>query len=945
MIKERRDIVNEKPKFLSLERLQELVTWIKTKLSGKVDKEAGKSLVDDAEIVKLETIEENAQANVIEGVSVNGVAQTVDKNKIAKISLPIKRGNTSNSAAIGNIDLNVASSQYAIAEGAQTTASGEASHAEGERTTSSGSYSHAEGLQAVSSGSGSHAEGTKTQATNFNAHAEGNESVASGQASHAEGSRTTASGNFSHSQGRGTIAAGRSQNVSGEYNIEDASINGANYRATYAEIVGNGTSDSARSNARTLDWNGNEVLAGKLTVGAAPSGDMDVATKGYVDTGLADKQDSLDFGTPTTSDIGKALMPKTIENGEVTEWEFGEAGMVDDVQINGTSIVSNKVAEIPQASGGELGLVRIKQDYGLSSMNNSDGKTYQIVMAAPKSAIKSGSHSFQPIVPKFQHNAVFYGLTKAAGVDMANSSNAVGTYTEEAKTAIQSMLGIDSAIADAISGITSFDFSVVQELPQTGVKGVIYLVAHSHDTDDGFDEYIWITDKFEKLGHCDVDLTDYVRNTDYATTSKAGVVKVDPNNGISILPMLNTLTVIGALSDMIKAGVHSSRPIVPNRQHEATFYGLAKAAGDTTQSESDNAVGTYTDKAKTAIKTMIGAGDPLDVQINGASIVNNGVANIPIASSATLGVVKVRDGSGLMIITDSNAPSDMRGRLYVQTAPETIVKGGSNAYYPITSSIQHASAFYGLAKAAGDTTQTASSNAVGTYTDEAKTAIKTMLGAGDPLDVQIDGTSIVNDGVANIPMASSDPGVVKVIASYGITTQRGFLAPVQATEAMVRNPAGSSSLAPLRPITPDLEDKATFYGLALAAGDTTQSQSLNAVGTYTDTAKTAIQTMLGIDEAISDAFQEGIEVQVSGTDPVIVANANTRYICGECATLTVTPPENGVTEIVFSSGTTPTALTLPATVKMPEWFTIESGYTYAISIENSLYGAVMMWAT
>jgi len=33
------------------------------------------------------------------------------------------------------------------------------------------------------------------------------------------------------------------------------------------------------------------------------------------------------------------MMPKTISNGKVTEWEFGEAGMVDDVQINGTSIV------------------------------------------------------------------------------------------------------------------------------------------------------------------------------------------------------------------------------------------------------------------------------------------------------------------------------------------------------------------------------------------------------------------------------------------------------------------------------------------------------------------------------------------------------------------------------------------------------------------------------
>lgn len=629
MIKERRDIVNEKPKFLSLERLQELVTWIKTKLSGKVDKEAGKSLVDDAEITKLETIEENAQANVIEGVSVNGVAQTVDKNKIAKISLPIKRGNASNSAAIGNIDLNVASSQYAIAEGTQTTASGEASHAEGERTTSSGSYSHAEGLQTVSSGSGSHTEGTKTQATNFNAHAEGNESVASGQASHAEGSRTTASGNFSHSQGRGTIAAGRSQDVSGEYNIEDASINGANYRATYAEIVGNGTSDSdrsnartldwdgnetlagkltvgadptndmdvvtkkyyeenipdmewdnilnkpdiykgtgtssviasssmnvasgpasfasgimttssafasfaegmgtnatgpashaenyyteatagnahaegtqtqakgrsshsqgtgtvathrsqhvmgefnvldtsqnqydakgtyveivgngssvnARSNARTLDWDGNEVLAGKLTVGADPINDMDVATKGYIDTELANKQDALDFGTPTAEDVGKALMPKTIENGEVTEWEFGEAGMVDDVQINGTSIVNDKVANIPVATkSGSFGVVKA-QGLGIVVDDGTYGTPGELrISPASSNQIKRGNAQTSPITATTQHQATFYGLTKAAGVDMASSSNPVGTYTPEAKTAIKSMLGVNEGI-------------------------------------------------------------------------------------------------------------------------------------------------------------------------------------------------------------------------------------------------------------------------------------------------------------------------------------------------------------------------------------------------------------------------------------------------------------------------------------------------------------------
>ena len=367
--------------------------------------------------------------------------------------------------------------------------------------------------------------------------------------------------------------------------------------------MGNGTSDNARSNARTLDWNGNEVLAGKLTVGAAPSGDMDVTTKGYVDTGLADKQDSLDFGTPTAEDVGKALMPKTIENGEVTKWEFGEAGMVDDVQINGTSIVSNKVANIPIASTSQLGAVKIDTEKGIQVDANGT-----LLINPAMGIIKKGADVYKPIVPYFQHYATFYGLTKAAGVDMASSSNPVGTYTPEAKTAIQSMLGIDSAIADAISGITGFDFSVVQELPQTGVKGVIYLVAHSHDTDDGFDEYIWITDKFEKLGHCDVDLTDYVRNTDYATKDTAGVVKVRPAYGINI-GSAGYLTVAAPSDVMIKNASSAFHPIVTTLQHQAAFYGLAKAAGDTTQSASANAVGTYTDEAKTAIKSMLGVAD------------------------------------------------------------------------------------------------------------------------------------------------------------------------------------------------------------------------------------------------------------------------------------------------------------------------------------------------
>ena len=45
---------------------------------------------------------------------------------------------------------------------------------------------------------------------------------------------------------------------------------------------------------------------------------------------------------------------------------------------------------------------------------------------------------------------------------------------------------------------------------------------------------------------------------------------------------------------------------IKSKMDSLTFYGLAKAAGDTTQALSNNAVGTYTDDAKTAIKSMIG---------------------------------------------------------------------------------------------------------------------------------------------------------------------------------------------------------------------------------------------------------------------------------------------------------------------------------------------------
>lgn len=79
---------------------------------------------------------------------------------------------------------------------------------------------------------------------------------------------------------------------------------------------------------------------------------------------------------------------------------------------------------------------------------------------------------------------------------------------------------------------------IVAELPQTGADDTIYLVpAEDTETGNNYDEYVYVNNVWEKLGgvQVQVDLTDYVKNTDYATFSKGGVVKILDDYGIYLI--------------------------------------------------------------------------------------------------------------------------------------------------------------------------------------------------------------------------------------------------------------------------------------------------------------------------------------------------------------------------------------------------------------------------
>ena len=110
-------------------------------------------------------------------------------------------------------------------------------------------------------GDSSHSEGDFTVASGESSHAEGTGTLACGKWSHAEGFCTIASGYGSHAEGLYTHAQGEYQHVQGKYNIPDED-------EKYAHIVGNGTWQ-AKSNAYTLDWEGNSYQSGKTMTMAA----------------------------------------------------------------------------------------------------------------------------------------------------------------------------------------------------------------------------------------------------------------------------------------------------------------------------------------------------------------------------------------------------------------------------------------------------------------------------------------------------------------------------------------------------------------------------------------------------------------------------------------------------------------------------------------------------
>ena len=281
------------------------------------------------------------------------------------------------------------------AEGFTTLASGISDHAEGYQTTASSigwppgggtaAAAHAEGYNTVAYGIASHAEGYATLVSASFAHAEGYGTIANGSASHAEGFLTTASGNYSHAAGYGTHATGSGvgQSVIGWFNKPVTGHGDF--------IIGNGTSNSSRSNL--LHASGNLVaITGSLVVSGS---------------------------SPTTVTFGNSLFwsnPNASLTFTGSMCVSGSMNVSGSITSNGSDIItSNQTGSFLTGSTGA---------FATTGSNNFNGnQTVTGSMTVTGSLTISGSDTLTNIGPFTQTgNSIFTGNITASN-DISSSGN------------------------------------------------------------------------------------------------------------------------------------------------------------------------------------------------------------------------------------------------------------------------------------------------------------------------------------------------------------------------------------------------------------------------------------------------------------------------------------------------------------------------------------------
>lgn len=230
-----------------------------------------------------------------------------------------------------------------------------------------------------------------------------------------------------------------------------------------------------------------------------------------VKTALGNKVDKVSGKGLSTNDFTNALKNK-LDNIAAG----AQVNVIEGVNVNGTAVTpTNKIVNLTIPTK----LTDLTNDGNFVTDANyvHTDNNFTTTLKNKLNGIASGA--------EVNVQADWSVTTTTSDAYIKNKPTKVSDFTND--SGFQNATQVQNAINAAIEDITGIEFQIVQTLPSTGEKGVIYLVPNSGSGNNSYDEYIWITNgstsKFEKIGTTDVDLSGYVLYTDLVAITNSEI--------------------------------------------------------------------------------------------------------------------------------------------------------------------------------------------------------------------------------------------------------------------------------------------------------------------------------------------------------------------------------------------------------------------------------------
>lgn len=251
-----------------------------------------------------------------------------------------------------------------------------------------------------------------------------------------------------------------------------------------------------------------------IAEGGEPNVIETVKVNGTALTPDAEKAVNIDLsGYTKKTDLPTKVSELTNDGDGTTGSKFAteayvntNGGKIDKIKVNGTEqTITNKAVDIKVPT--KTSDLTNNSNFAVDANYVHTDNNYTTDEKNKLSGIAEGAQVNK--IENIKVNGVAQTITsKAVDITVPTNNNQLANGA-----GYQTSSEVQAAINNAISGITGIDFQVVESLPGTGVKGVIYLVSNSGTGSNIYDEYIWVTNRFEEIGTTEIDLSNYYNTT------------------------------------------------------------------------------------------------------------------------------------------------------------------------------------------------------------------------------------------------------------------------------------------------------------------------------------------------------------------------------------------------------------------------------------------------